>query len=594
MGRRMMCRILAVSVGLLVALLTTTSGAAEQPNIVLILADDVGYTDIGPYGSEINTPTLSALAQRGIRFSNYHTAASCAPSRAMLLTGVDSHRNGVPNIPEALPPEQREHPHYKGELTDNVVTVATLLRRMGYHTYLTGKWHLGKSPGTLPSQRGFERTVAMMDTGADNWEQKPYLPIYEKANWFADGEPLQLPDDFYSSRFLIDKAIEFIDGNRGDAQPFFAYVPFMAVHIPVQAPQQFIDRYEGVYHKGWPVLRRQRRAAAIDLGLVPADSGMVDMASTDDWDGLSEEQQRYNAKRMAVYAGMVEAMDYHIGRLVAYLEATDQLHNTVFIFTSDNGAEPTGSAQPRSLASRLALDRMGYENAYETLGLKGSFNSIGASFASAAVGPLAYYKFYAGEGGMRVPLIVSGSTISPQQGLTDAFAYVTDIAPTIIELAGGKLPGAQLGDRAVEPMVGRSLMGLIHGRVERVYGDEDPVGYELAGNAALFQGNYKIMMNRAPLGDGRWHLYDIARDPGETVDLSQTQPERFERMLSMYQAYARENGVLPVPEGYEQLRQIALNGLADRWGAPLTVVLLLVVALVLIWRRVRPLSRLHR
>ena len=205
-----MCRILAVSVGLLVALLTTTSGAAERPNIVLILADDVGYTDIGPYGSEINTPTLSALAQRGIRFSNYHTAASCAPSRAMLLTGVDSHRNGVPNIPEALPPEQREHPHYKGELTDNVVTVATLLRRMGYHTYLTGKWHLGKSPGTLPSQRGFERTVAMMDTGADNWEQKPYLPIYEKANWFADGEPLQLPDDFYSSRFLIDKAIEFI------------------------------------------------------------------------------------------------------------------------------------------------------------------------------------------------------------------------------------------------------------------------------------------------------------------------------------------------------------------------------------------------
>ena len=210
-----------------------TAQAAQQPNIVLILADDLGFTDIAPYGSEISTPSLTALANEGLRFTNYHTAASCAPSRAMLLTGVDNHRAGVSNIPEAIPPDQSAVDNYQGVLGNDVVTVASLLEGAGYHTYMAGKWHLGKERHQLPSRRGFERTVAMADTGADNWEQKPYIPIYKKANWFADGEEMELPKDFYSSRFLIDKTIEFIDSNRADGQPFFAYVPFQAVHIPV-------------------------------------------------------------------------------------------------------------------------------------------------------------------------------------------------------------------------------------------------------------------------------------------------------------------------------------------------------------------------
>ena len=176
----------------------------------------------------------------------------------MLLTGVDSHRAGVPNIPEMIPPEQRQHAHYQGVLGRNVVTVATLLQDSGYHTYMAGKWHLGMTADLLPSRRGFERTVAMADSGADNWEQKPYIPIYEKANWFADGEEFELPEDFYSSRFLVDKTIEFIDSHRDDGQPFFAYLPMQAVHIPVQAPQEFIDHYMGVYDSGWQILRKQR------------------------------------------------------------------------------------------------------------------------------------------------------------------------------------------------------------------------------------------------------------------------------------------------------------------------------------------------
>lgn len=245
--------------------------AIERPNIVLVLADDLGFTDLASYGSEISTPNIDALAQQGVSFTNYHTAANCAPARAMLLTGVDAHLAGVPNIPEMLAPQQQRHAHYQGVLGSNVVTVGTLLEGAGYHTYMAGKWHLGAGPGKLPSQRGFERTVALADSGADNWEQRPYIPLYDKANWYADGEEYQLPEDFYSSRFLVDKTIEFIDSNIEDGQPFFAYLPFQAVHIPVQAPQEFIDRYMGVYDGGWNELREQRRARAMELGIIPAD-----------------------------------------------------------------------------------------------------------------------------------------------------------------------------------------------------------------------------------------------------------------------------------------------------------------------------------
>ena len=261
----------------------------ERPNIIFLLADDLGYTDIEPYGSEVNTPSLSMLAEQGIIFTNYHTAANCAPSRAMLLTGVNNHLAGVPNIPETFAPEQRLSKNYQGVLGDNVVTIATLLEDSGYHTYMAGKWHLGSEPNKLPSARGFERTVALMDSGADNWEQRPYLPIYDQANWFSDGERYSLPDDFYSSRFLIDKTIEFIDQNLDDGKPFFAYVPFQAVHIPVQAPRENTEKYLGVYDEGWSKLREDRHQKAIDLGLVSPQSGIKTMPWILDWSALSKE-----------------------------------------------------------------------------------------------------------------------------------------------------------------------------------------------------------------------------------------------------------------------------------------------------------------
>lgn len=566
--------------GLLLGLAASAGAEPARPNIVLILADDLGFTDTAPYGSEIDTPTISALADEGIRFSNYHTAGSCAPSRAMLLTGVDSHLAGVPNIPEMLPAEQKQHPHYQGTLGRNVVTVATLLQDIGYHTYIAGKWHLGMTPDLLPINRGFERTVILADSGADNWEQKPYLPIYDKANWFADGNETELPEDFYSSRFLIDKAIEFIESNANDGQPFFAYVPFQAVHLPMQAPQEFIDRYMGVYDEGWDRLRYERRQRAVELGIVPAESDMVAMSTTDDWHQLTPDEKRYQAKRMAVYAGMVEAMDFHMGRLVEYLKRIGQYENTVFIFTSDNGSEAAAPADPESALTRFGMRQQGYSTDYETLGLKGSFNSIGPSFASAAASPLAYYKFYAGEGGLRVPLIIAGEPLNTASAVSDAFTWVTDITPTILELTGAKAPGARYGGRVVEPMIGRSLVPLIGGRDDRVYGPEEPIGYELGGNAALFQGDYKIVLNRGPVGDGEWHLYDIAKDPGETTDLAAAQPHQLQQMLSNYHDYARRNGVLPIARDFDAQRQVAINGLRERGGPPLLIGILLLLTLL--------------
>ena len=528
-----------------------------RPNIVLILADDLGYTDISPFGSEIRTPNIARLAAEGLSFTNYHTAGSCAPARAMLLTGVDSHRNGVPNIPEALPAEQMAYDHYQGVLNNKVVTLANVLQAGGYHTYMTGKWHLGHTPELLPSARGFDRTIAMADTGADNWEQRTYLPIYDEANWYADGAEHTLPDDFYSSEYFIDKTIEFIASNAEDHQPFFAYIPFQAVHMPVQAPREFSDKYAGVYDEGWTVMREKRRLAAEEAGVIPEGAEMVVTPGTLIWDSLTEEQRRHHARRMEVYAGMVDAMDMHIGRLMDYLESIGEYDNTIFVFTSDNGAEGSNIILPNG-GSPLSswFDIVGYNSNYNTLGERNSWNAIGPSNATIAASPLTYYKFHANEGGLRVPLVMSGPGIGRQGGMTDEFVFVTDLAPTILNLVGVDIhDGSWLG-REVEPIVGADFSGFLAGTSSQVHDDFDPIGYELGGNSALFKGDYKIVINRTGQSETEWHLYNIRTDPGETRDLVQEQPALLEEMLVDYENYEQANNVLPMPEGYNRTRAI--------------------------------------
>ena len=519
-----------------------------RPNIVILVADDWGFSDVGAFGSEIATPHLDALARRGMRFSNFHVAATCSPTRAMLLTGVDHHRNGVGNMPETTPPEHEGRPGYQGVLAPDTVTLATVLRDQGYHTYITGKWHVGKTPENLPGQRGFERSFIQADSGTDNWEDRPYMMLYDKTYWFSQDKPATLPKDFYSSRFFVDKALEYIDAQHGDGKPFMAYIGFQANHIPIQAPADYVAKYRGRYDQGWGALRQARREGAMRSGVLPQGVPMGELASTVPWERLSLQQRQLQARRIEVYAGMAEAMDAHIGRLVAHLREVGQLDNTVFVFLSDNGSDP---ADPFNIPTANAWVRMHYDVNADPLGGKGTFSANGPSWASATVGPLSGYKYFASEGGLRVPMIIAGVPGARAGAVAPALTHVTDIVPTLLDVAGIAAHAGRYGDRTVQPLSGHSLLPLLTGQASTVRGPDEVLGYEMAGSAALFKGDYKLVKNIAPLGDGQWRLFHLPSDPGETQDLRQSQAAVFAAMQADYAQYAKDYGVLPVPEGFD-------------------------------------------
>lgn len=557
---------LAHVVALAAALLMPGLAAQAQdgrPNIVLILIDDAGFSDLGAYGSEIATPNIDALAARGALFSNFHASPICAPSRAMLMTGMDSHLAGVGNLPESLPLEHRGEPGYLGHLADDAITVASRLQAAGYRTTMAGKWHLGhEEPHMLPPAHGFDRSFALDASGADNWEKRPYLPIYDDAPWFEDGEPADLPEDFYSSKFIVDKTIEYLDEGETGGRPFFSYLAFQANHIPVQAPREFVDKYIGVYDKGWHVLRQSRFEGVVERGLVPGDAALGPMPEgLKDWDALTAGEKEIRAMSMAVHAGMLEAMDHHVGRFVEHLKQTGDYDNTIFFVLSDNGPEPNDPLATPGFAQWLWW--VGYSRDLDRLGEKGTFAFIGPEFASADAAPGSFFKLYAGEGGIRVPFIVAGEGVAA--ATRHGFGFITDIAPTILDLAGVS-GGSEFRGEPVKAMTGRSLLPVLRGEAASPYSDEDAVGMEAAGNVALFRDGYKLMRNLPPYGDTEWYLYNLAEDPGETKDLKDAEPERFALMMREYEAYAASVGALEVPAGYEQMKQLTVNRLHDMRG----------------------------
>jgi len=569
--------------GVLAAILSqlALTAQAEQPNFVVILVDDAGLMDFSSFGGEAQTPNIDALSEAGMSFSNYRTSPMCAPTRAMLLTGLTSHKAGVGALPEIMTPEQRRSPAYSQRLLPGVETIAGKLQAGGYQTFMTGKWHLGHEPGDLPNHHGFDRSFTLDASGADNYEQKSFMPFYADAPWFEDGEPTGLPDDFYSSEFLVDQMVEYLE-QRDTEKPFFAYLPFLAIHIPVQAPREYTDRYTGVYEDGWDATRQRRIERAKQLRLIPADTVAPDVpAALRKWDELSPEDQAHYERRMMVNAGMLHAMDHHIGRLVDYLKSTGAYENTIFIVTSDNGpefGEPNLDSNFRSW-----MPRNGYNDDFETLGEKGSNFGIGAEWASAAAGPSHLFKTFASEGGMRVPLIISGPGIAPEP-FNDARAFVTDLAPTLSELAGIEIGTVD----------GRSLVPVLNGERAQIHGDEDAIGFELGGNSALYKGRYKLTRNTLPFGDAEWRLYDIEADPSETNDLSDADPERKATMLQDYDRFASENGVIALPKDYnpyDQLRRNASARVLQRnlprliaYAVTALVGLILIIVLILRWR----------
>jgi arylsulfatase A-like enzyme len=564
----------------------------RQPNIVILLADDWGFTDVGAFGAEFATPNLDALAYAGTRFTNFHVAGSCSPTRAMLQTGVMNHRNGLGNMPETIPDEHRGKPGYDTVMNHRVVTIAQLLKAAGYRTYFTGKWHLGSDATRLPHARGYDRAYSLADAGADNFEQRPIEGMYDTAAWTENGKPATLPKDYYSSRFVVQKMIDYVEADRASGKPFLASVNFLANHIPVQAPDSDIARYAELYQDGWTALRAARAKRAAALGIVPAGVPIVTMPTTAYWQRLDADERAAAVRVMQAYAGMATAMDREVGRLVAHLKATGDYDNTIFVFLSDNGAEPTNPFA--SLRNRLFLD-MQYDLSTANIGRRGSFSAIGPGWASAAASPLSGYKFSATEGGLRVPLVMtwSGNKQVQAGAIRHGLAHVTDILPTLTELAGVAGHGGRWQGKDVEPVTGRSLVPMLTGATDSVHGDT-PLGYELSGNAALFRGDYKLVRNLPPTGDGQWRLFDLKSDPGETRDLSAAQPERFAAMLADYRAYAKANGVLDMPAGYtadEQINAYAWEQQgkkrAIRAGLWLGGGLLVLTLLVWGWRRRR-------
>lgn len=524
------------------------------PNILLVLFDDVGYSRFGVFGGDAATPNIDRVGKSGVLLSRYYSLPLCGPSRASLMTGKDNHLVGAGTLGVARNDKMRKMPAYSMMWDDDQQTVATRLKRAGYQTFVTGKWGVGEKGKNLPNRFGFDRSWVLDSTGASNYQAKPYLPLYKEVHWFEDGEHVSLPADFYSSRNIVDKMIEYVDASDPD-RPFFGFLSFQANHFPVQAPRELIDKYDGVFDRGWEVMREERLERVKALGLVPEDAKLAAAPNgSRKWDDLSDEDKKYWARMMQVDAAMLEAADQHLGRLLDHLKAKGQLDNTVVIVTSDNGPD-YNTIGTTSTGALLAFERFwmwleGWDVHYDNLGQRGSLAAVGPEWASVSAAPFHLFKFSAAEGGVRVPMIISGPGIK-QRGVVGGRSQVADIAPTLLDIAG-----VSYEDDAFD---GRSLKPLLTSDAEEVYGEDDPITIEVSGTVGLYRGKWKLTRTPLPYGDGQWHLYDITNDPGETDDVSAQHPELFEEMQAEYEQYADRVGIYELGPGENAKDQIALN-----------------------------------
>jgi arylsulfatase len=535
----------SLAIGLAVLSADTPQGRADPPppNILIVIADDMGFSDLGCYGSEIPTPSIDALASRSIVFSNFHVAPTCSPTRATLLTGVDHHRAGMGNMYEFLiaAPAQIGRPGYEGSLNESVVTLAEVLKTAGYFTAISGKWHLGGRLTTAeaPVGRGFDRSWVLWSGWAEH-----FSPAYSRG--FVAGQyRVAYPDGRYSTEWYTDKAIEFADEAINQKKPFLLLASYTAPHWPLEAPADLIAKQKGRYDQGYERLRQRRIAGLIQNGILPAGipaapspklypplHHTIPVMETESWNELSDAQRTYSARLMEIHAAMIESLDQQVGRLLEHLNRRRQLDNTLVIFLSDNGAS--------SLSTETAFPG----NELENLGRPGSFAAFGPQWAQASSGPLRLMKGYPTEGGTRVAAIVKLPN-SGQHRVTHAFASAADIAPTIYELVGVDYP-ERFRDHDILPLDGKSMLAHLVDTSDRIHSADEAIGWELFGRAALRRGNWKITWIEKPFGSSEFELFDLQADPGETRNLRHEHPEIYQQLVKDFQAYARKNGVVIV------------------------------------------------
>ena len=519
----------------------TATPAKRPPNIVYILADDLGYSDLSAYGSEIPTPNLDALAHDGLMLTNFYAGPTCSPTRSMIFSGTDSHRAGLGVMDGGQRPEHKDQPGYAGYLNFQVASLADLLTDAGYNTYMTGKWHLGKTEETGPIARGFRRSFVTLDGAAHlgplSWRESDTMP-------YRDGtELVNVGDDFYSTRVYTERMIEYIEADRAEGKPFFAYLAYTAPHWPVQAPDESIARFTGKYDAGYDLLYEQRLARLKDLGFIPAENqGTPRAAGQPAWEELSEEERRIEARKMEVYAAMVSDLDQYVGQVIDYLKSIGQFENTFILFTSDNGAE----GQRRDLLGPMKewVEKC-CDNRLENLGRGNSYIMYGPNWARVSAAPFNQIKATAYEGGVHVPAFVHYPPLGRAGERLDGTASVIDLLPTFLDLAGARHPGENYRGQPVLTVTGSSLLPMLRGEVESVARDPDYLGWELYGHRGIRSGDWKLVWDARERENARWHLYQLATDISEQQDLAEAEPDQLAAMIALWEDYHTRNQLIP-------------------------------------------------
>ena len=506
------------------AVIASTSAAAERPNIVVILVDDMGWSDIGCYGSEIPTPNLDALASNGIRFTQFYNTGRCSPTRAALLTGHYPHQAGMGHLDNTVRPG---HPGFQGKINDSSVTIAEVLRDAGYFTAMTGKWHLGQQHGTPPWKRGFDRSLNLQAGGVYFYNQ---TGSKGGAKLYLNGEERPLADpqfgQWYGTFLWSQWGLKFVDEALAEKQPFFLYVAHCAPHFPLMAPAEDIARYRGKYLAGWDALREARHRRQIEMGLVDARWPLAPRApNSPAWQEVSEEDRQRFDHMMAIYAAMIDTMDRSVGTLVAGLRQRGVLDNTLILFVSDNGGNAESGPSGR------------YEG--ENPGDAHSNVFLGQNWATLNNTPFRKWKHFVHEGGSATPLIAHwpSGIAPPQRGkLVHQPGHVIDLMPTVAQAAGAKYP-AELRGNSIEPMEGVSLLPALSGHS---LARPAPIFFNHEENRAVRDGKWKLVA----LAGQPWELYDLDADRTELSDLSAEHPQRVAAMAAQYDAWARRTRVV--------------------------------------------------
>ncbi|CAF4202279.1 unnamed protein product, partial [Rotaria sp. Silwood2] len=541
----------------------------KLPNFLIIVADDLGWSDLSPFGGEISTPNLQMLADSGIRFTDFHTASACSPTRAMLMSGTDHHIAGVGQMTEVMqfqPEFWQGKAGYEGYLNNRVAALPEILQDAGYFTTMSGKWHLGMNPSQIPAQRGFDDSFALLPGAGNHYNYEISIPIfpqvYVRNSIYIDQNTLK---NFYSTDYFADELIESLKRNAMKTKaPFFAYLPFTAPHWPLQAPADVIVKYKGLYSSGPFALRKARLENQQRLGLLPLNISLPpDDTDEEGWNQLTHDEKAYSAKTMEIFAAMVERVDYAVGRVVNYLKESKQFENTFILFMSDNGA--SGNTLTNVPISSPSQPGKYFNNNYENIGNKDSFIAYDPRWAHASSAPGRMFKGYITEGGIRCPAIIHCPRLKSPLKVSHEFTTVMDILPTILELANVPHPGTTFRNRTVVTPRGKSWIPYLRKpkKNKHVHSDHDFIGWELFAQRAIRRGKYKAILMPSKGNTSQWELYDLSRDKGELNNLAHKEENVLKELIEAWYAYEAETGVI-LPEDTWSIRfptEIALHRL---------------------------------